>query len=219
MDTAGAVIENMDVQGTVTINASDVTLRRSRVTGSGYAVIRVADDARNVKIENVEVNGLGMSGLDGSTGIVGPATVSGSNIFGVENGITPGSGSVIRGNYIHNLAAPGSPHYDGIQIDGGQSDILIEQNTVDLREWDQTSAVMIDNYFGPVTSVGVNNNRLIGGGYTVYSDGQFGGGPVEGVSFTNNRLGAGGWGYASIKASDPTWRNNVDDQTGAPVNR
>lgn len=217
VNTPGAVVDALDIRGTVKITASDVTLKRSRVTGSGFSVIRVADSARNVKIENVEVNGLGTSGTSGSMGIMGPATVVASNIWGVENGISPGSGSVLRGNYIHSLAAPGSPHIDGVQMDGDLSNIVIDGNTVDMREWGQTSTVMIDNYFGPINSITVNNNRLLGGGYTVYSYGKFSGGAVQGVSFTNNRLGRGQWGHAVVDGNQPVWSNNVDDSTGAQI--
>ena len=150
-------------------------------------------------------------------GVMGPATVERSNIYGVENGITPFSGSVLRDNYVHHLAAPGSPHYDGIQIDGGIRNVTIEHNTVDLSGLDQTAAVMIDNYFGTIDNIVVNNNRLLGGGYTVYSDGQFTGGSITNVTFSNNRLGRGYWGYASIVKNTPIWTNNVDDTAGAAV--
>ncbi len=213
--TPGTVIDARDITGTVNINASNVTLTRSRVNGSSYSVIRVADNVTNVTISDVEVNGRGLSGTGGSGGIIGPATVVRANVSGVENGLVPGSGSVLRDNFIHGLSSPGAPHYDGIQIDGGQSNISIDHNTVDLREWDQTSAVMIDNWFGPVSNVAVSNNKLLGAGYTVYSDGQFSGGSISGVSFTNNRIGNGQWGYSLIRNNTVTWTSNVDDVTGA----
>jgi hypothetical protein len=167
-----------------------------------------------VRIEDVEIDGRGTSGLGNSMGVYGPATVVRSNIHGVENGVTPFSGSVVTDNYIHGLSAPGSPHYDGIQIDGGASNIRIERNTIDMREHSQTATVMIDNYFGPTDDILVNGNRLLGGGYTVYSDGQFSGGPITNVTFSNNRMGRGYWGYASIVKNNPVWTGNVDDVTG-----
>ncbi len=53
---------------------------------------------------------------------------------------------------------------------------------------------MLSNYFGSVTNVTVDNNWLEGGGYTVYSDGQFNNGTISGVSFTNNYLVEGQYG-------------------------
>lgn len=221
LSTPGAVVDGLDITGTVQINASNVTLRRSRVTtGSAFSVIRVKEGVTGVRIEDVTVNGRGSSGTSGSMGIMGPATVVRADISGVENGFTPSSGSVLQDSWIHNLNAPGSPHLDGVQIDGGQSNILLQRNTIDLREWSQTAAIMIDNYFGPIDGIRVDNNRLLGAGYTVYSDGQFSGGSIRNVSFTNNRFIKGSWGYALIRnnATTPVWTGNVIDGTTTPVN-
>ena len=130
--------------------------------------------------------------------------------------LPPLTDRLIEANYIHDLSAPGAPHYDGIQIDGGESNIVIRGNTI-INDHGQTSAVMIDNYFGPTNNVLVERNRLIGGGYTVYSDGQFGGGPITGVSFVNNRMGIGQWGYALIRNNTISESGNVDDNSGNPI--
>lgn len=214
---SGTVVDGKDVNGTIRIDASDVTIKNSRIVGKGFSVVQIKSGSKNVKIENVTIDGKGMSGESGSMGIMGPANVSGADITGVENGLTPDGGSVLRGNWVHGLASPGSPHYDGIQIDGGQSNITIEQNTIDMREHEQTAAVMIDNWFGPIKDISVNKNLLMGGGYTVYSDGQFSGGSITGVSFTNNKLGKGQWGYSSVVKNTVVWTGNVDQNSGAAI--
>ena len=211
----GTVVSAKDVSGGIWIDADNVTVRSSRVTGTGFAVIQVKDGSKNVTIQDVEIDGRGAQA--GSMGVIGPATVTRADISGVENGLTPGSGSQLRGNWVHDLKSPGSPHYDGIQIDGGLSNITISGNHVDLSEHTQTSAVMIDNYFGPISNVAVVGNRLEGGGYTVYSDGQFDGGAIRGVSFTGNRIGKGYYGYASIVRNSPAWSGNTDVATGRSV--
>jgi hypothetical protein len=221
IDVDGATLEGITTLAAVHVSASNVTVTHARISsptsGEADPIIWVQDGVKGVRIEDVEVTGTGTSGAAGSTGIAGSATVVRSDISGVENGITPGSGSVLRDNYIHDLDAPGDPHIDGIQMDGGLSDITIDHNTVDMREWGQTATVMIDNYFGSISDIKVNNNRLLGGGYTVYSDGQFNNGSMTGISFTDNRLGRGHWGYKLIRNSSPTWTGNVDDATGAPI--
>lgn len=111
---------------------------------------------------------------------------------------------------------PGSPHYDGVQIDGGSHNITLANSTIENNH-DQTSSVMIDNGFGPCSNIVVSGNRLVGGGYTVYSDGQFNGGSITGISFVNNRLGKGSYGYASVNQNTPTWTGNVDDATGTAI--
>lgn len=214
--TPGAVIDGLNISGALNIAASNVTVTRTRVTASDYFVIRIMDGVTGTKISNVEVNGLGLSGADGSMGIYGLASVSRSNIYGVENGLAPDSGSVLQDNYVHDLAAPGAAHYDGIQIDGGISNVTISHNTV-LNGYDQTSALMIDNGFGPINNISVTNNRLGGGGYTIYSDGQFNNGAITGVSFVNNRLRKGYWGYVVVRNCSVTWTGNVDDTTSQTV--
>lgn len=219
--TAGTVIDGANITGNIRISADNVTIRNSKITASAYWVVVVDDDATGARLENVEIDGRGDAGTDGSNGIYGTATVIKANIHGVENGFQPSSGSVIRDSWVHGLDAPGSPHIDGIQIDGSRSNILIEHNTVDMREWTQTAAVMIDNVFGAVDNVTVNNNRLLGGGYTTYIDGTFNGSTITNVRYTNNRICCGEWGYKTISgmgAGDSyVWSGNVDDITGQPI--
>ena len=76
----------------------------------------------------------------------------------------PYSHSKLTGNFIHALKATGSPHYDGIQMDGGQADVLITGNTV-INDWGAAGAVMTNNEFGPITNVVVDGNFLKGGSF------------------------------------------------------
>lgn len=208
----GAVISGLDIRGAVDINAPHVTLKNSRIRAARFDVVRIKPELEGVVIKDCEIDGTGTANA-GSNGIRGAGTFLRNNIHHVENGISLSGSATVEGNYIHNLLASGDPHYDGIQIDGGVSNVTIRRNTV-VNTHSQTSAVMIDNYFGPISNIVVDGNRLIGGGYAVYSDGQFAGGPISGVAFTNNRLGKGRWGYSSFVKNSPVWRNNVDDLTG-----
>jgi parallel beta-helix repeat protein len=218
INTPGTVIEGLDIQGMVTINANDVTLKNCRVTADSWAVINITSGKTGVVIQDCEINGLGAKGVRGVS-LSGSATVLRNNIHHVEDGIYLQSGSnvLIQDNYIHDLQSNWSgPHYDGIATDGGISNITIRRNTI-INRHGQTSAIMLSNYFGSVSNVTVDNNRLEGGGYTVYSDGQFGGGTISGVSFTNNVLGIGRYGYASIRSNIPVWQGNIDDVSGRLV--
>lgn len=214
--TPGTVIDGYDIAGTVQIRASNVTIRNSRIRGAGWQLVEVSDGLTGVVIDHCELDGRGSSGFENSMGVSGPAAVRSSHIYGVENGITPGTGSVIENNYIHGLLAPGDPHYDGIQIDGGLANITIRHNTI-INPHDQTAAVMIDNYFGAVDNVTVEDNYLAGGGYTVYSDGQFRADPITNVSFINNAMQRGRWGYASIENNTPVDTGNFDATTRAAI--
>ena len=215
--TAGTVIDGLDVSGNIYVAASNVTIKRTRVRGAAYALIQIKAGMTGVRIEDVELDGLGTAGQSNSCGVQGTATVLRANIHSVENGLVPESGSVLQGNYIHHLSAPGSPHYDGIQLDGGQNSVLIENNTVDLLEWSQTAAVMIDNYFGPTSNITVRRNILKGGGYTVYADGQFRADTLTNIVFDGNAMVKGIWGYQVVRNASVTWTNNIDLTTGKSI--
>jgi hypothetical protein len=206
---AGTVISGLDIHGTVYIDAPNVTLIDCKVTSASFSVVQIAQGVTGAVVQNCEINGVG-TGNSGSNGINGQGTFTGNNIYNVENGINVTGASVIQNNYIHGLQASGSPHYDGIQIDGGVSNVTISHNTV-INQWGQTSAVMIDNYFGPISNISVDNNLLSGGGYTVYTDAQFTGGSISGVSFTNNHIGAGQYGTTDFNKASPTFTGNVND--------
>lgn len=206
----GVTIENLDITGTIYVSADNVTIQNVRVTSSEFYVIKIASGVTGAVVQDSEINGVG-TGNEGSTGIAGQGTFLRNDIYNVENGFAvQGDNTLIKDNYVHDLQASGSPHYDGIQIDGGVSDVVISHNTI-INDHGQTAAVMIDNYFGPISNIKVDGNLLVGGGYTVYSDGQFDGGSITGVSFTNNHLGEGQYGYKSFVNNTPVWENNQTD--------
>ena len=211
INTPGAVISGLDIHGTVYINVPNVTLINCQITHAYYYQVKIAQQLTGVTVQNCTINGAG-TGNDGSNGIQGTGTFLNNNIYNVENGIAvDGSGpTVIQGTYIHDLKASGAPHYDGIQIDGGLSNITITHNTV-INSNTQTSAVMIDNYYGSISNVQVDNNLLVGGGYTIYVDGQFGSSSITGVSITNNHMGAGRWGITNFNKTSPIYKGNIND--------
>jgi hypothetical protein len=166
-------------------------------------------------VEDCEINGVG-SDNDNSMGIEGPGTFLRNNIHNVQAGIVPGNGALIQDNYIHDLLAPGTPGYNGVQIDGGVRNVLIVHNTI-LNPTAQESAVNINNFFGPVSNIMISNNLLGGGQHTVVTDAQFSVSPISGISFTGNSLRAGTAGYKFFNLYAPVFTGNVDDTTKALV--
>jgi nitrous oxidase accessory protein NosD len=215
INTPGMIVDGLDILGMVTVNAPNVTLKNCKVTAASWAVINITAGATGAIVKNCEING---ASAEGVRGISGHGTFINNDIHHVEDGIyILGSNTLIDGNYIHDLQSNWSgPHYDGIATDGGVSNIVIRNNTI-INQHGQTSAIMLSNYFGPISDVTIHNNRLVGGGYTVYSDGQFSGGAISGVSITNNDLGKGRFGYMSIRNNSPIWQENVDEITGRPI--
>jgi hypothetical protein len=215
INTPGAVISGLDIQGTVTIDAPGVTLENCRVTntnpGSYYVILTYGDTT----IQDCTINGNNTN----SNGINGGGTFLRNNIYGVENGIDPGSNSVIQDNYIHNLQAPGSPHYDGIELSGwgNQTNITIRHNTVDMGNLGQTGAVNLTNDFGSISNVTIDNNLLKGGSFTIYTDNSHGGGPLTNIQITNNIIKSGQFGDFYFQTTNPTHSGNVDYDTGAAL--
>jgi hypothetical protein len=215
VSTAGTVVDGLDVRGTIQVEADNVTIRRTRIRGDDIYVIRIDQHARGTVIEDVEIDG---SSLRGVNGIYGPfKRVSRVNIHHVENGVTPAfrGNSLIEDSYIHDLAGAADAHFDGVQIDGGLHDITIRRNTIVVPA--QTAAVMIDNYWGPVSNIVITGNRLSGGSYCIYSDGGFRPDPITGVRITDNRLGGWTWGPWAFKNNDPARSGNVHDVTGERI--
>ncbi len=209
LDKSGTTVSNLDIRGTVTIKAPNVTLKNSRVTSPSFYTINITGPGDGVTIQDCTIDGTG-TGNEGSIAINGPGTFLRNNIFNVENGFAAGSDTLIQDNYVHDLLASGAPHYDGIQIDGGQHNVVIRHNTI-INSHNQTSAVMIDNWAGAVSNVVVDNNILVGGGYTIYVDAQFNSSPITGVVITNNRMGSGGFGIVNFNRTRPVYTGNTND--------
>lgn len=200
-----AVISNLEIHGNVVIQADNVTMKNVKVVASAYHAVQVATGATGFTLQDSEIDGTGTT----SNGIYGQGTFLRNDISGVENGITVDGNSKISGNYIHSLLNTGSPHYDGIEVNSG-SNIEITGNTV-VVDHTQTSAIMLDNYFGGLSNITVDGNRLVGGGYTVYLDDSFSGGPVDDASIriTNNQVGGGYWGDYALYGNSPVMYGNT----------
>jgi hypothetical protein len=228
---AGTVIDALDVKGTIWVMAPNVTIQNCRITSTDWTGIWIKPGITGTVVQDNEILNVGSS-PDGANGIFGSGTFLRNDIHDVENGINVTGPSLIQDNYIHHMYAPnvragtvwGGPHYDGIEINGGISGVDILHNTI-INENGQTSAVMINNDFGPVSDIHVDGNYLAGGGYTLYSDGSFSStDKISGVEFTNNVLGQGHWGYYYFKGNTPVLSNNDEIGTewltadGTPTN-
>ncbi len=210
VNTPGTVISGLDIKGMLIINAPNVTVENCRITADGWAVVKIKDGVSGTIIRDCEINGTG-SNNDGQQGIWGSGTFLRNDIFNVENGITldGGAPTVIQDNYIHNLKASGSPHYDGIQMDGGISNVVISHNTI-FNSWGAAGAIMMDNDFGPISNIKIENNHLAGGSFTIYADGKFSSSDsISGVVISGNYIDEGQYGYI-LPATRPVWTNNID---------
>jgi Ca2+-binding RTX toxin-like protein len=206
-----AVISNLEVTGDIIIDAKNVTLSNVKlISNTEWHALRIMDDASGFTLKDSEIDGRGLS----DNGVYGHGTFLRNNIHDVENGMTLWGPSSVQDNYIHSLRnGKADPHYDGVQVNGGQ-DIDFIHNTI-INDHDQTAALMLENTFGGLANITVDNNRLVGGGYTVYLDGRKGGGVVDddSIRITNNQIGGGHWGDFSLYDSKPVLYGNTDLDT------
>lgn len=213
----GQVISGLQINGRLTIAHNDVTVRDCKIdaTGDFYGIYSGYDNSiTGLTVEYCDITGP-------QYGIGGAGTFRFNNISKVENSIIFWGPSLFEENYVHGLFYnTADPHYDGVQMDGGSGvkNIIIRHNNI-VNPHGQTSAIMIDNYFGPIDNVLVENNRLIGGAYTIFTDGRFNSNILSNIRFVNNRLGKGQWGYIAQwgDVRNGVWTGNVDDVTGVPV--
>lgn len=206
----GQTIENLDIFGSVYITHSNVTLRNCRIIGfTPYHVVQ-QDGGTGLVITRCEINGMNLA----VNGVLGSGNFTYNKIVGVQNGLN-GTGT-FTDNYINDMGAVNEPepHFDGTETNGGT--VTITHNTI-LNGVAQTSAVMLNNYFGAMVDCLVSDNILVGGGYTCYCDNTHGPGVTVNVQFNNNKMLPGQFGYFSLYTSGATVSGNTNLTTGNPV--
>jgi hypothetical protein len=218
--TPGAIISGLEIHGTLRIEADNVTVRDCKIINEGgWHGILIPDGNTGAVVEFCDIIGP-------VNGISGTGTFRSNDFSSNDNGINVYGPSLIVDNYIHDMSGGADAHYDGIEINGGGG-TTIRHNTI-INDHSQTSAVMINNDFGAVPGIIIDNNYLAGGGYTIYSDGRFSSTDlITGVQITNNYLGQGYWGYFAFWNNTPlvsgnhqlgkTWPTPVSDGSTQPA--
>lgn len=200
----GTLVEGRDINGTVTVAADDVTVRRSRITvGASYGIL-IREGVTGTVIEDVEINGL--PGCDAGIAFE-HYTARRVDIHGCADGAKSGDDTIIEDSWIHDLRVTKSSHNDGIQHSGGSNAAFLRN---DINGMAINAAIFIGPDLGPIGKVTVEGNRLGGGNWTLHLDGQ-------NIVVRNNRFGRyHGYGLAAITGGI-TQEGNVWDDTGEPV--
>jgi len=218
----GEVLEDLDL-ASLTVQHDNVTIRRCRIQDTGLWIVHTGNAPLNLTIEDCDIAALGSTpnvdryiliGEGASDGL----TVQRCNLSGAENIIRPTGADniVIRDNFIHSFSSPkAEPHYDGIEIlSSGGSGHLIEHNHIYLDQNDTGTVNYTPEGSSSASNITVRNNRLRGGGYTLYFRDDQTSGSITNVVVTHNRLGTGSFGYYSIDTGvGITWSDNIDDIT------
>lgn len=163
----GQVISGLRINGRLSIAHKNVVVRDCVITGDdSYAVfcdsrLPVGD---GVDISYCEV----MKSGNGVAGIL--KSVYRCNIHDCENGLNLSGGpQLLVNNYIHNLGLAADGHNDGVE-NNGVSGMHLLYNRIIADPTNDTSAVMLNNQFGPITTALVQGNDLEGGQYCLYAD-------------------------------------------------
>lgn len=239
LTTANATYQNMDVRGTIYVEASGITLNNDRVEVGGSDAIGIAlePQASNTTITNSTIRGLGTTA---STAMeVGVKDIQGTPVTGLfmrydslydmGDGVQMYDGT-IEDSYLHDFLDLNGWHLEGYNSTGNCGDCAPPYGPHPVRIWhdtilndnSQTAAVYEGADFSPSQNIYTNNSLLAGGGYTVYG-GAVGVGSQANPSdihFTNNMFSKvyfpsygfyGVCAYYSATAPGDQWSGNVDD--------
>ncbi len=222
---AGTTIDSKDITDTLTIAASNVTIKNSKIHppgGSATFGIKI-NSGTNIKILNSEI----YTSTGAYVGIYGGNfTACGNYIHGWENGITTGDNNyIIQANYFDKLASgqPG-PHYDGIEVYGGNGG-KVWGNNIRMTEpsgvWlTETGAINLTSWNSNIDNTEIKGNWIGGGSYTMYVDEQSGF-QATNVKVTDNRWYRNSAQFGTHLVRDDTsvttWSGNVFDDNGQVI--
>ncbi|MCU1458700.1 MAG: Esterase [Actinomycetia bacterium] len=216
--TPGQVVENINVSGTITINANNVTVRNFRAQN-------VVQNANNggMLLEDGEVYGGGSFTGDGIAWA--NYTLRRMNVHNTFDGLKAHGNVLIENSWVHDMnefkglqyGAGGYSHNDGLQTSSG-SNITIRGSRFERTGFN--SAIFIDADQGPIGNVLIENNFIDGGGFSLYSiqsrsAPQFG--VPTNVVVRNNVFGSDHLFDYAVLGGGATWTNNKS-VAGALIN-
>ena len=219
----GTVVNGLHVQGSITIEADNVTIRNSLIqTDTDGYPIHVDGGATGALIEDVEIDNMGGTGIGVlfSTGSSG--TIRRADIHSAEDGVRiQGDNVSLEYSYIHDLQRQPGGHHDSVQIRSGDNITLLGNTLLPFVRSTgdpMNAALQIGSLLGDdqVSDLRVIGNYMNGGNYTINGGG---GGIVDSAVYSGNRFGrdfrygvVGNMGPASV------WDDtNVWDDSGRPT--
>lgn len=203
----GTVIDGLDIDGRVVIEANNVVIRNSRITSNAHLVVELEQGYSGLLIEDTRIRGVGSC----SAGIAySNYTARRVHITGCSDGAKMFSNTLFEDSYISNrYRVNGVSHNDGIQSSGGFG-ITIRGNTILGSYQMSTSAIKVTAGQSNMGNVLIENNYLSGGAYTLYTtikDGR----SASDVTVRNNVFDQDGWlyGWRSNKISSAVYTGNT----------
>lgn len=245
---ADAVLENLDIDGPVVVDADGVTINNCRVTLSpadgndqDCILIRASEGGGNCTITNCTLDGSGSAYRGRSnirtSGNVPMVIARYNDCYGCGNGITIEYEGIAEHNWVHDLGHVDGDHHSGLSNHGGASTtgVTYRHNTVLLHTdvWPDdpldggvSGAITCYSDFAPAQYMTIDNNLISGGSYTVYcgeSGGAWVSGAVNHIVITDNHFLEGEWIYGPYATYNATRTGNVisgnvDHVDGSAIN-
>jgi len=176
INKAGATYDSLDIRGFVSIQAPDVTIKRSIIRGGVATTSRGVINSTNAKVRNFllvdsEIRpahpSITLDGINGANFTLRRVEVAG----GVDTVHIHGDNSRIEASWLHDtnyfsLGANGDggpTHNDGVQVLGGNNTQIVGN----LIEGANNAAIMVSQSSGATTKLAIKGNWLNDGGCTV----------------------------------------------------
>ncbi|MBK7862432.1 MAG: right-handed parallel beta-helix repeat-containing protein [Archangiaceae bacterium] len=212
--TDGQVIEAKDITGCVTIAASNITVRKSRITCNGFYGITIRPPATGTRVEDVELRGTTADAFVAFEGA--EATLSRVDIHGFKRALDLSSNVTVEASSIHDLLGDGAA---AVGCAGGTG-LHLRNNRIDRGPASGVGpALRFQTDNGPLSDVWLEANFLNGGPYTLEVV-ERANGAVTGLHVLRNRFGRdfvdGPLHLGGIAAAVDV-SGNVFDDTGEAV--
>jgi hypothetical protein len=212
VESDGEVVEGLDITGSVTVLADNVTIKNCRITSGDYYPIRYFDNGNvGLVVEDSEI--IGTNGDVTSAIAFGNYTARRLNIHGSSDGLKADENAMIEDCWIHDLSNGPGEHNDCVQSTGGKG-VSIVHNTL---EGASNAAVQTGDENAATEDLTIQCNWLYGGGYTLNIRGT-GSTVPKNTKVIDNRFGDDSqYGPWVIDDPNPTVTGNVWDATGQPI--
>jgi len=176
IDKAGATYDSLDIHGFVSVQAPNVTIKRSIIRGGVATTSRGVINSTSAKVKNFllvdsEIRpshpSITLDGINGANFTLRRVEVAG----GVDTVHIHGNNARVESSWLHgtnyfSLGANGDggpTHNDGVQVLGGDNTQIVGN----LIEGANNAAIMVSQSSGATTKLSIKGNWLNDGGCTV----------------------------------------------------
>jgi hypothetical protein len=191
--TAGRVIRDLDVTGSIEIDANHVTIEDTRVTNDspdGHAVW-IAPGVHGTLIRDSWLRGADHGGRSVAYAVQNSGSDTNRGVRLRMDACTEcwaGPGTLSDSYAAADASFPGA-HYESVYYGGGSGRLRLIHDTL-VNPHSQTAVVFAGNDYGNETGLTIVDNLLNGGGFVIYGGGEGSlGATTTDVTITGNRFG------------------------------